>query len=570
MSGPFVNTMKTISKYRYVVLAGTMLSALALPQWSSAIDASYGARKGAIVVAEAADPGDPNNKGKQPPAKAAVPPKGQPGAQGQPGGVGQPPGQQRQLNNQPPVVNAPPQGQQGQPPGAPPGLQKQIGKQAPVIQQAPGGIQQVPGGQPPINQQGAPKQGQPNQFGKQAPVVPQDPAGQRGINQQGVPKQGQPNQFGKQAPGGIQQVPGGQPPINQPGAPKQGQPNQFGKQAPVIQQDPAGQRGINQPGGVQPSQPKQFGKQVPANPQGGLAGQGVVNIDQLRARRVERKDAAGRVVIQEPGNRQIVRDGGRTFIRNDDGERFRRFSPTAQVSKQGNYTTTSYRRGNYQIVNVTDANGRLIKRSRRDSGGREVILIGAGVVAGAVAASVFLNMAPPVVDLPRERYIVDIDGASPDVLYETLEAPPLVPLERAFSLEEVRYNVELRDRMRRVDINTINFSSGSWEVTPDQFDRLAEVAEVMMRVLSRKPDEIFLIEGHTDWIGGDDDNLSLSDRRADSVAFILTNNFQIPPENLVTQGYGKQYLKVPTQEANRENRRVAVRRIGPLLAGKAD
>jgi len=35
----------------------------------------------------------------------------------------------------------------------------------------------------------------------------------------------------------------------------------------------------------------------------------------------------------------------------------------------------------------------------------------------------------------------------------------------------------------------------------------------------------------------------------------------------VTQGYGEQHLKIPTPEANRLNRRVAVRPIGPLLAG---
>ena len=32
-----------------------------------------------------------------------------------------------------------------------------------------------------------------------------------------------------------------------------------------------------------------------------------------------------------------------------------------------------------------------------------------------------------------------------------------------------------------------------------------------------------------------------------------------------TQGYGEQYLKVQTQEPSRENRRVAVRRVTPLI-----
>src|SRR5262249_21229775 len=140
-------------------------------------------------------------------------------------------------------------------------------------------------------------------------------------------------------------------------------------------------------------------------------------------------------------------------------------------------------------------------------------------------------------------------------------------IERAYTLDEIRYNVELRDRMRRIDINTITFDTGSWQIAPDQFDLLAGIAAAMQRVLARRPNEGFLIEGHTDAVGSDLDNLTLSARRAETVAVILTETFQVPPENLVTQGYGEQYLKVQTQEANRLNRRVAVRRIGPLLAG---
>jgi OmpA-OmpF porin, OOP family len=57
----------------------------------------------------------------------------------------------------------------------------------------------------------------------------------------------------------------------------------------------------------------------------------------------------------------------------------------------------------------------------------------------------------------------------------------------------------------------------------------------------------------------------LSDRRAESVAVILTQQFQIGPENLVTQGYGEQHLKIPTDGPSRENRRVAVRNITRLM-----
>ncbi len=43
------------------------------------------------------------------------------------------------------------------------------------------------------------------------------------------------------------------------------------------------------------------------------------------------------------------------------------------------------------------------------------------------------------------------------------------------------------------------------------------------------------------------------------------DNFDIPPENLVTQGYGEEDLKIPTEAPERENRRVTLRRITPLV-----
>jgi len=57
----------------------------------------------------------------------------------------------------------------------------------------------------------------------------------------------------------------------------------------------------------------------------------------------------------------------------------------------------------------------------------------------------------------------------------------------------------------------------------------------------------------------------LSDSRAATVARILTDFYDIPPENLVTQGYGERYLKVKTEAAERLNRRVTIKRITPLV-----
>src|SRR5205814_6887211 len=123
---------------------------------------------------------------------------------------------------------------------------------------------------------------------------------------------------------------------------------------------------------------------------------------------------------------------GRAFIAHDEGERFRHFAPDARVSRRGSETFTVYERpGGIQIINITDTNGRLLRRVRRGPDGREIVLIenargpgfgtglAVGLVAGAavgVAAGVFLDLPPPIVTIPRERYIVEAGYAPPVLL----------------------------------------------------------------------------------------------------------------------------------------------------------
>ena len=123
--------------------------------------------------------------------------------------------------------------------------------------------------------------------------------------------------------------------------------------------------------------------------------------------------------------------------------------------------------------------------------------------------------------------------------------------------------------MPSIDLDTINFETGSWEIPPDQAAKLQAIADGLNRVIAANPRAVFLIEGHTDAVGSDVDNLSLSDRRAESAAELLTQQFNVPAENLTSQGYGEQYLKIDTQEPERQNRRVTIRNIEPLLNGGA-
>jgi outer membrane protein OmpA-like peptidoglycan-associated protein len=297
------------------------------------------------------------------------------------------------------------------------------------------------------------------------------------------------------------------------------------------------------------------------------------NVSQIKDSRKVTTQGNVRIIV-EPGNRRIIHEGNRIIIRNDDSARLRRWG-NARFEVRGRERYTILQRGPYQIVTVTDADGRLLRRFRRYPNGREVVFIDnrprfGRTAVGIGAAALFLGLAAPAITIPRDRYIVDAADAPPTLLFETLDAPPLMAMERRFSLDDVRYNVELRDRVRSIDLNTINFASGAWEITPEQFPRLQAIAEAILQVLAQNADAVFMIEGHADTTGTDEDNLSLTDRRAEAVADVFTSRFQIPPENLVTQGYGSQHLRVQVQGPSRENRRVAVRNITSILGDPQD
>ncbi|MDH2312000.1 OmpA family protein, partial [Methylobacterium brachiatum] len=339
---------------------------------------------------------------------------------------------------------------------------------------------------------------------------------------------------------------------------------------------PPGPNAPPPPPGAQPGQPPAGGPggrgafNTPGQPgyvPGGFrADDDVRDYDQVRRDRREFSEG-GRTFYREPG-RIIVRDRDGYLIRHDENERFRDLDPRGFRSERRGADFYSFidRPGGEQIVTVTDDDGRLLRRYRRFRDGREVVIIDnsyAGPPRPIYDDVVVLP--PPDIRIPRDRYVVEYEQADEGAVYEALTAPPVVAVDRRYTLDQVRYSPDLRARMRSVDIDTITFDTASFTVTPDQAARLSVIAAAINRAIRANPQEVFLIEGYTDAVGSDIDNLSLSDRRAQSVATVLTQQFQVPPENLTTQGYGEQYLKVNTQGAARENRRVTVRRITPLL-----
>jgi OmpA-OmpF porin, OOP family len=299
----------------------------------------------------------------------------------------------------------------------------------------------------------------------------------------------------------------------------------------------------------------------------GAAAQGPRRMEDFRGERRETQEG-GRTVFTEPGRMIVVDPGGQSFIRHDEEDRFRFGARDIQTRQVGNDTqTVVIRPDGSQIITVTGRDGQLLRRIRRDQQGREIIIIDNSYRDPNAMGGFYVDLPPPVLRIPYDRYIVDAEGAPPQLLYDTMEAPPVDRIERRYSLDEIRYSPSVRALMPSIDLDSINFATGSWDIPPDQAAKLQGIADGLIQAITRNPREVFLIEGHTDAVGNDVDNLSLSDRRAESAAELLTQQFGVPAENLTSQGYGKQFLKEQTDGPSRINRRVTIRRITPLLNG---
>jgi OmpA-OmpF porin, OOP family len=299
----------------------------------------------------------------------------------------------------------------------------------------------------------------------------------------------------------------------------------------------------------------------------GAAPQGPRRLDDFRSERREVQEG-GRTVITEPG-RVIIRDpGGQAFIRHNELDRFRYGARDIQTQVVGGQNrTVVVRPDGSAIITEVGRDGQLLRRLRRDREGRELVIIDNSYRDPHAVGGFYVDLPPPVVRIPYDRYIVDAADAPPDLIYDTMLAPPVDRIDRRYSLDEIRYSPNVRMLMPSIDVNSINFDTGSWEISPDQAAKLQVIADGLNRAIQRNPREVFLIEGHTDAVGNDVDNLSLSDRRAESAAELLTQQFGVPAENLTSQGYGEQYLKEQTDGPSLINRRVTVRRITPLLNG---
>ncbi|AUH33879.1 OmpA family protein [Paracoccus tegillarcae] len=253
------------------------------------------------------------------------------------------------------------------------------------------------------------------------------------------------------------------------------------------------------------------------------------------------------VVTRADGSQEVIKD--EVALLRQPGS-----TVTTENFDDGSSRTIVTREDGSKVVTIRDADLRVLRRTLISTDGTSTMLIDDTADVRPV----------DVASLPAPAEAQTSDGAmSEDELRAALQRESVI--DRRFTLGQVRNIPEVRALVAPVNIDAITFDTGSAAINPDQARQLSGLGSVIQDAIANNPREIFMIEGHTDTVGADAMNLALSDRRAESVALALTEYFDVPPENMVVQGYGEQFLKVRSEGDIRDNRRASVRRITDLL-----
>ena len=104
-------------------------------------------------------------------------------------------------------------------------------------------------------------------------------------------------------------------------------------------------------------------------------------------------------------------------------------------------------------------------------------------------------------------------------------------------------------------LGDVLFATGKADLSPEAMRSVDKLVEFLKKYTNRN----VLIEGHTDSVGSDEFNLTLSQKRADSLKEALTGK-GVEEKRITTVGYGKKYpvASNDTAAGKQQNRRVEV------------
>jgi outer membrane protein OmpA-like peptidoglycan-associated protein len=126
---------------------------------------------------------------------------------------------------------------------------------------------------------------------------------------------------------------------------------------------------------------------------------------------------------------------------------------------------------------------------------------------------------------------------------------------RSLSLSEREEIAQIASSKPKIDLE-IRFDYNSAEISKDSTQAVQELGKALSQASLKG--STFVVAGHTDAVGGDEYNQSLSERRADTIKRYLTEKYGINGSDLVTVGYGETKPKDANAPMDPANRRVQV------------
>lgn len=168
------------------------------------------------------------------------------------------------------------------------------------------------------------------------------------------------------------------------------------------------------------------------------------------------------------------------------------------------------------------------------------------------------------------REIKGVDGVKPEPIIARCTQKKIEPGENCgdiklgeFDKAERCYNAALdglpdpftpEDLVKALNILIINFDSGKYDIPPVRLAALQKGATFIKKL---PPTVVLEVGGHTDSVGNDTSNQTLSENRANAVKDALVK-FGVNPDVLQTKGYGKTKPKTTndTEEGKFFNRRI--------------
>jgi outer membrane protein OmpA-like peptidoglycan-associated protein len=173
------------------------------------------------------------------------------------------------------------------------------------------------------------------------------------------------------------------------------------------------------------------------------------------------------------------------------------------------------------------------------------------------------------------------DALQPKPVTRSLSGPQADPADKA---KELQFVSTLRNRKTRSlsigereeisqiaankpNINLdIQFDYNSADIRTSSVPTVQELGKALSDPSLKG--STFVVEGHTDAVGGEAYNQALSERRADAIKRYLVEKFGIAGSDLVTVGYGKDKPKDPNAPMDPINRRVQVVNMDTKTASK--